>query len=758
MKRAVCLLYMLNLFAASMTLADVEPISAELFRQQLIAELQQRAEQTAAEIDKLQARQSRPGRNLTYELWALCVLHQQTGQAGYADLARRGLIYWCRHYIGEDDQPGVSYAATSRNLSEACWTFSYLDGLKMMTEDDRAAVQQFMEISLLRSRAGDWGGHNRTGTEAMARYSAARAFPDSDQAEQWKAEAWSVSYDGFATWSIEDASIYHPFWLWQYLQVADLTGRSERFVKSPMFKYYCDYYVSLLTPAGYLPDWGDGDLFHLSDYAVACLVRASAAYRDGRYLQAAYRLYHATVADENARAAWNRVINPAALAEALRWMDVSVPMAESELTQSHEALEDLVGKKIVFVNPHGADSSYLLLNYRDLGPYGCYQRDYLSQRLYAFEEKQHHGHADENAVLMLMDQQTMLLHDGGYRRTGLDGWRADLFHNRIVARNGWPLDHAADHQTLLQFFAQNKLYQPVETRKIHFETLGPIDYSRTRLIEQTRGYTADRIVLFFLDPGMYIVVDSILIDQEGPKVFANLWHPESVLAQGTLDGELEQYVVSWPGPIQVREKTFANPHQRDLLIQFLDNRDKPAAIDKINRNYSYDSQCFYQWLQAYWFKGMRFNFVTVLRPHPAGQFDKDMLDDVQLLQPEHRDGRRLGLLVQLGDDRQATIGLKLDQAIGLTNLRGRPLFDVDTGSIRYADLTSDADFAFVLAHERQLDFGFVNGAKLDYRGQSLFMAKRDLYMNQGPTTFRVERVYDKMPRWMGSTTLQMDQP
>ncbi|MGH8018673.1 MAG: hypothetical protein ACREIA_10325 [Opitutaceae bacterium] len=87
----------------------------------------------------------------------------------------------------------------------------------------------------------------------------------------------------------------------------------------------------------------------------------------------------------------------------------------------------------------------------------------------------------------------------------------------------------------------------------------------------------------------------------------------------------------------------------------------------------------------YFFKGQRLTFITVLRPHPAGGFAEEMLSDVSVLKNERDDGRTLGLQFTLGGER-VTVGLKLDQTIGLTNLRGRPMFDATTGAVAYGPL------------------------------------------------------------------------
>jgi hypothetical protein len=182
------------------------------------------------------------------------------------------------------------------------------------------------------------------------------------------------------------------------------------------------------------------------------------------------------------------------------------------------------------------------------------------------------------------------------------------------------------------------------------------------------------------------------------------------------------------------------------VIQFLGNRDKVFANREIERRFN-PSQVFYQYLKNYFFKGQRLTFVTVLRPVAAGSFAPALLDDVKLITDVHDDGRTLGLTFTLGGE-PVTVGLKLDQTIGLTNLRGRPMFDAKTGSVDYGALKTDADFAFV--RERKdgtREFAFQYATALAYAGATYFKQPVWDQMYQGPDKFAVPDRRDKMPRW-----------
>ena len=106
------------------------------------------------------------------------------------------------------------------------------------------------------------------------------------------------------------------------------------------------------------------------------------------------------------------------------------------------------------------------------------------------------------------------------------------------------------------------------------------------------------------------------------------------------------------------------------------------------------------------------------------------------------------MIERLALERGVTVGLKLDQTIGLTNLRGRPMFDVATGTVDYGALRTDADFAFV--RERRdgtREFAFQYATALAYADTTLFKQPVWDAMFQGPGDFAVPDRRDKMPRW-----------
>jgi hypothetical protein len=670
----------------------------------------------------------RADRGYAYNLSALTDLHAITGDERLLTWAREDMLY-AVNSARQPDGSAKAFITGFRNLPPFCLAYERLRERGLFNAEEQARIEaQIAASTASHFSYTDFGAQNRGLIDGVGFLSAARVVPGHPEAPRWRRYGEALVYDSRRQWSIEDSSIYQPFWLNYTLLLAELEGDSLAQAAAPTTRYYFDYARSLQMPDGLLPDWGDGDWTHMWSWNVANLVRASALLRDGTYLDSAIRLHSASMAFE--KTLRGDQIYTTGLA--LRWLDRSLAPVHVPLIRSHEVLEDLVGKKIVF---RSAAGDYGLLTYRDEGPYARYQRDYQRAQLHAPEEKTHHGHSDENSFALLRHRGTVLLADGGYRRGFEDGWRADLFHNRVVARAGFSLQGDAFSHLLA-----DTVYHSVQTEKIHFGTFGSLDYSRTRLVDEERGYTGDRIVLFAPETGLYLVVDSVLIDRPGPKAFFNIWHPDRIISAG------DNYVVSRPEVIWVRKETWPNPADSDLLIQFLDSRDKVVDRRALDRRF-HESEAFSQSLHGYFFQGQRLTFVTVLRPHVSGSFSPAMLEDVALLTGPHDDGRTLGLKFTLNGD-PVEVGLKLDQNIGLTNLRGRPMFDWKTGSVAYGRLRTDADFAFVRTRsDGSREFAFLYGSRLEHEGVPLFNMPENHEMYQGPGDFRAADIRDKMPRW-----------
>ncbi len=326
----------------------------------------------------------------------------------------------------------------------------------------------------------------------------------------------ALGNDNWGNWEIEDAMIYHAVWLCSLIGYADVKEKIDELFRTPEMFYYAQYFLYLICPDGMIPDFGDADWQSNWSRFLVFFEAAASAYQDAEMKWAASVIAGKFID-------WNAVQNTGLaylLLDAWRFgSDETKPEQPDEL--SMEVMEDVVGKKIVLRDGWSPQSLYMLLNYRDEGDGGLLYRDYLRDAIPVEEEKMTHGHADENSVVLLMKDGSVLLHDGGYRDYMPSGpygaYRQDYFHNRLCVRqekiwfgqNEGEYRYSAEGrpeipaQSVLDFLRNAGSYRKVRTQKVDFLTFREFDYSRTRLIDDNLGYEWDRVIVWVKDPGLF---------------------------------------------------------------------------------------------------------------------------------------------------------------------------------------------------------------------------------------------------------------
>ncbi|MEK6756477.1 MAG: hypothetical protein AABZ02_10040, partial [Bacteroidota bacterium] len=391
------------------------------------------------------------------------------------------------------------------------------------------------------------------------------------------------------------------------------------------------------------------------------------------------------------------------LSDAYRWADESVkPKQPTSLSQ--EALEDIVGKKIVFRNGWDQQSTYLLLNYRDEGDGGWLHREFLRQTISVEEEKMHHGHADENSIPLLMSRGSLLLHDADYRNDLPSGkygaWRQDYFHNRVVAR----LDKRDKNQSLLEFVQNSGAYRAVRTQKIDFLNLKEVDMSRTRLIDDKLGYQWDRIITYIKEDDFFVVVDGIKILRSDYFTFANLWHAQHVFSRG------EDYFDAATDSIQgIKFST-----ERSLLVYFPQLYAKTIGVEPISRSQQTE-HAIYQTISSHYKAGDTELFVSVLIPHKRGEQAAALLSKIRLLDVPAA-YKAIGLEINRGG-RTSYLGVKLDleMEVAMENIRPRYLYEL--GKVSYGEFETDAHYLFATVENNAVRYSAANVLKVIYKGK-----------------------------------------
>lgn len=578
----------------------------------------------------------------------------------------------------------------------------------------------------------EWGAHNRALLRAESLYYGQLALARHPHAGRWKQLAETLASDSLRQWEIEDATHYHAVWLYSLFSYAEVSGQDDIYQSVPV-KYYLDYFVQLLTPHGNIADFGDAHWNSGWERFVPVFEKAATVYRNPQYKYVAQEL--------TLRAIARMANNPggssgptnvgtgvgSAFTDACRWADDAVkPQPPSSLSQ--DVLEDIVGKKIVFRTGWNRASTFLLLNYRDEGDGGSTGRDYLRQNLSVEEEKMHHGHADENSVALLMSGGSVLLHDGGYRPSLPSGawgaWRADYFHNRVVARR----DKRDRHQDVFEFNRNSGAYRKVRTSKIDFLKFKEVETSRTRLVDDDLGYQWDRVVTYVKAQEMFVVVDAIKALRNDYFTFTNLWHTRKIL--GTNSDQAQRFFDTSIDKIG----TDVLPQDKSLLIYFPENVGKQIGTYPEQRHFQ-DETALYQTISSFYKTSDTEFFVTVLLPHDRGADARDRsadarnrLQHVRLLEVD-KPGQAIGLEMNDGGEK-SVLCIKLDLEMDLARENIRPRYQYNLGKVKYGDFETDAAFLFATITGEQVNYAAAAMTKILYRDQ--------LLMEALPTTFPLQ--------------------
>ncbi len=554
----------------------------------------------------------------------------------------------------------------------------------------------------------EWGPHNRAMLRAYGLLVAAQAVPDHPDAPRWTKMARVLAADSWGKWEEEDAQIYHPVWLISLVRYADALG-DDAFFELPTVRYYFDYFTHLLDPSGMVPDFGDARWHANWSMYVALLERAAAEYDREEYRWAARRIFNAMRPEGGAAVGIGNGIN---LLDSYLWSGdgpAAPPPAVSE-----EVMEDLIGKKIVFRDGWDDDANYLLLNYRDEGPYALMARDYLRHTIPVEEEKMHHGHSDENSIVLLMSGGSVLLNDAGYRPHMPSGpygeYRADYYHNRLVWRTG----KLGREQPLWEFLRNSGGYRSVQTEKIEFWTADDFDVSRTRVTDRRDGVQHDRVVAWLKRENVFVIFDIVKFLETDFYTLATLWHGTTVLEEG------REHFVTAVDYIRGRPQ----PQGAALRIELPQRGIRQTGSFEISRNLE-DNTAVYQNLASHYLEGQVETFVTVLVPVSRDDPSDSPIDAIRVIElPEERAG--IGVVLVMNGE-EVSVCAKTDLLRDILTANKRPRYTFDSGKVNYGPFATDASFFFARRGGDSLHWAGMHLVGVRYEGQELFMAPSNTF-------------------------------
>jgi hypothetical protein len=599
--------------------------------------------------------------------------------------------------------------------------YDTLHRLGRLSAADVATIEALAAHSLdYLLQTSEWGPMNRAILRAETLAWAVRSMPTHPRAAVWEKQRKALGDDNWGNWEIEDATVYHGVWLYALMGYADALGRLDDLFKTPEVYYYAQYFLNLLSPAGFVPDFGDAGWTQNWTHFYVFFEAAAARLHDPTLAWAADR-----IAARFVDLAGTPSVGLACfLVDAQRWGRPR-PAPAAPTSRSREVMEDVQGKKIVFRNGWEPQSTYLLLNYRDEGDGGMNFRDYLRDTIPVEEEKMTHGHADENSIPLLMSGGSVLLHDGGYRDVMPSGpygaYRQDYFHNRLVIRpekifmgqasggQRYSTKDPVPQQGVLEFLRDAGSYRPIRTRKVDFLSLPGVDYSRTRIIDDGWGYDYDRVIAYVHEPELFVVFDIVKSHRDEYLTMANLWHTRKIFERGD----------HWydTGYDIIGQETL--PDAKRLLVVFPDSHFRLEGVEPLKRHYQ-DEWTIHQTGGRHFEPTHTEGFVTVLVPHAKGEDPKALAAKIALVHaaPE---GSALAVTIDAGG-RRLTVAAKQDLRRDITYDYRRPRYTFDRGKIACGPLVTDGDFLFTRQEGPSLTYAIVNMTRAQFGEQVLYQS------------------------------------
>ncbi len=646
-------------------------------------------------------------------------MYEQTGEEKYVRKAVELLLVYeelKKVFPKEFYEDRVEYAKGLPPISDFFSMYSYpraylyIKKSESIAEKDRAIIEKGVaDCANFLMNYPEWGPMNRAILRAETFFYASSSLPDHPDVKKWKKMAEVLSSDSYQRWEEEDASGYHPVWFLSLLRVVD-TVNDKNFYRSAIPRYYMDYFAYMIHPYGLIPDFGDGQW--PSDWYrfIPIFEKGASEYKDPLFKWAANRtLDYNRKHYPDQKSAYVALV----FVNAYKWCDESVK-PEPPKPESRLVMEDIVGKKIVFRNGVTDKSTYMLYNYRDEGDGAFTGREFLRTTIPVEEEKMHHGHSDENSIVSMFYNGSVLLHDGGYRSTLPSGaygeFRADYFHNKIVVRKNkrWrQILGDKNEQSIWEFMRNSGAYRPVNTKLINFLSFEKTDYSRTRLTDNNMGYEWDRTIAYQKEDQFFVVFDAVKATTEDYFTYSNLWHTQRVVNKG--DRWYDTTIDSIRG--------FKVPGDNNLLVYFpVKELVRTTGNYDVKRHWQ-DEITLYETLSSHYFPGQTEVFITVLFPHKNGVDPAELVSRFEIVETD-KFPQAVALKYSF-NGRTEYFCVKLDMLMGYRQQNIRPRYKYDKGKVKYGPFETDGYFLYTSQKGNSLYWASSNMVKVKFKNKML---------------------------------------
>lgn len=637
--------------------------------------------------------------------------YQQTGAVPYLERTKRYMldVYDIYHTL-KTYQEAQNITIRNADFPTLGWMFEpepYISAYNQIkavadfTDEETAHIETVVELAMRPiEMMPEYGPMNRSMLRALNLAAAGSSFPEHQQSPKWLKMGRHIFADSLDQWSMEDAGTYQSIWLYSFIAYNDyvptvpLEGHS-------VVKHYADLWARLVSPLGFIPNYGDWDLSEDWIHLAAVMEKCATLYRSATLKYAVNRYTEAHVGlSSGLGSGVTRFMRQ--LVSAHDWSNDDLA-EQKPPSRSQEACDDTIGKKCVFRDGWDRESLYLLLNYRDEPQTNEIYRKNLTMTIPVKAEKTHHGHNDENALCMLIAQGRILLTESGYRKgTERDcAYRSDYYHNKLIARKGVNKAHSFfDH--VLDFGE----YNPVRTERVYFYTFDEVDCSRTRLYDTRHAAVCDRVVYYLKKDGCFIVNDIVLPQEDGSYTVGPVYHAQEIEQVGGNSYALSHMEISMG-----QELTRAQPDDVKLYLHFpMDDYDfELQTIDRAYRNQMTVSQFF----AGYTNSQFPLYFSSVL--YPRSQEEPSFFDTFRYQQKP----KGVGLQFSIGE-RNYTLFDRYCYESKIENLNKRPAYSFDAGRENVFELETDAYSALTIQEGDSTYFCCVDFSTLIHQGNALF--------------------------------------
>jgi hypothetical protein len=247
----------------------------------------------------------------------------------------------------------------------------------------------------------------------------------------------------------------------------------------------------------------------------------------------------------------------------------------------------------------------------------------------------------------------------------------------------------------------------VRTRKVDFLTFSDFDYTRTRLIDDGRGYEWDRVIVYVKDPELFVIFDVFKARREAFFTACNLWHTRKILARGT----------HWYDTTYDVLRSLELEGDGGLLIHFPKTHYRMEGVEKTSRYYQ-EEWMIHQTGAQHFELGQHMGFVTVLVPHARGADPKGWVDRIAYVES---DPPGKGMMVEIRQgERLLSLGIKENLRMDMVRDWRRPRYTYASGRIGFGPLKTNGDFFYTERSGKDLAYTVVNLTKAVYGEQVLF--------------------------------------